>query len=143
MRSIESISHRLDGVAAAMKPERDARHLQAVRQVVTDDGKVRAERLDGWVPPQSVPLDALERGELVEVDPPSIAAGAIGSVAVEIPTAQENDGVVLGPPSDLESGLVPLSGVVTAPGEVTISLMNTTGADIDGVANTWRVVLVR
>jgi len=142
MRSIEQISHTLDSYADLIRPERDVRRMRALAQAVTDDGKVRLDRTTGFLPPHAIPLDAMERGYLVDIDPPSIAAGAVGIVTVAVATAEENDAVMLGAPSTLETGLLAF-GFVSAPGIVTIRMFNGTAGAVDPVSNTWRVVVTR
>lgn len=142
MRSVESISHKLDGYAALQRPERDVHRMHAVSQAITPDGKVRADRLDGFIAPHQIPLDAMERSELFTINPGSIAAGAVGTVNVAIDGAEENDVVILGPPSTLEAGLI-FSGIVTASSVVTIRLLNGTGGSFSPAAAVWRVGVMR
>lgn len=141
-RSSESLSHRLDGLAGALRPDRDARVARAVEQALTPDGRVRAEQLDGFVPPERLVLDALERGVLVEIDPFVTTAGTCNDVLVPVPGAEELDAVLLGPPPDFEfrQGFF---GFVHAPGEVTIRICNYRSTTVDVPAGTWRVVLLR
>lgn len=141
-RSVESLSHDLDAWAEAVRPARDARLRRVVAQVLTDDGRVRADRMAGFLPPAALPLDAVETGSLVDVDPPSIAAGATVDVTLAIPDAAENDAVLLGPPSTLPMG-VTFVGFVSAPGTVTLRLTNGGGATANPGLDTWRVVLAR
>lgn len=144
MRSVDQLSHHpsVERLARSLRPREDARRGAAIDLAITPDGKVRADRLAGFVSPHQLPLDALERGILVDLDPPSMAAGAVGTVAVTVPGAKENDAVALGPPSDLEAGLLAF-GVVTADDTVTIRFFNASGGTLDPAANTWKVVVTR
>ncbi len=142
MRSIESISHKLDSYAAALRPEREAQQIHAFAQTITPDGKVRADRVSGFLPPHVLPLDAIERGVMVTLDFPSIAAGAVGTLTAAVTGAQVTDAVMLGAPSTLTAGLVAF-GFVSAKDTVTVRLFNGTAGAINPPAEEWRVVVMR
>lgn len=144
MSRAERLSHRreVEALARALRPPAAARREAALAQVLTDDGRIRAERLVGWVSPHAVPLDAMERGTVVDLDLPAIAAGAVATLAVAVDGAREGDAVLLGPPSDLEAGLIPV-GLVTAADTVTLRVYNASAAALNPAPNAWRIVLTR
>lgn len=142
MRSTDAISHRLDGWAEVLRPARDARVQYAVRQALTPDGRVRLDRVAGFLAPQAIAVQAIETGVLVDLDPPSIPAGGAVDLLVAVADAQENDGVVLGPPLALAAGLMPI-GFVSATGVVTIRIANHAVSAVNPASGSWRIVLVR
>lgn len=79
------------------------------------------------------------------VDPPSINAGATGTVAVTVSGAavSRQRKVVLVPPGTLEAGLVPLGSPITGTDQVTLALENRSGGVIDGASRTWTAHLFR
>lgn len=74
----------------------------------------------------------------VAVDPGSIAANTKGSKAVTIAGLAAGDMLILQPPSNLEAGLSYVGHEVTAANELTIYLLNHTGAAVDGASLSWR-----
>lgn len=72
----------------------------------------------------------------------SIAAGASASLTMTVTGAQFSMPVALGPPANLETGLI-ASGVVTAANTVQVRLFNATASAIDPVSNTWRAFVAR
>ena len=77
----------------------------------------------------------------VSVDPPSIGAAAVGSVAVTIAGLKATDIVMLEPPAALETTLIP-KGWVVADGQVTIYIYNAAGT-VDGTARNWTYKIIR
>lgn len=74
----------------------------------------------------------------VSLDFGSIGAGAIGTEIVAVEGAIVGQLVALGPPDNIDAGLI-WSGYVSADGLVTVRLYNTTGAPIDPAAGVWKV----
>lgn len=74
----------------------------------------------------------------VSLDFGNILAGAIGTQTVAVDGALVGQLVALGPPSNIDAGLV-WSGFVSADGLVEIRLFNTTGGAIDPAAGDWKV----
>lgn len=144
MRSVQAISHHpnVERLASKMRDSTVSRQQQAITQAITPDGKVRADRIDGFIPPHVLPLDAMERGTVVTIDPASIASGRTVDVTVTLPDARENDVITLGPPSTLEVGLIAF-GFVSADGVVTIRLMNATAASLNPASGEWKIVVSR
>jgi len=79
----------------------------------------------------------------VSVDPPSIAAGAKGTVDVTVTGAETGDSVIAIAPEALEAGLVPITALVPTANTVRIVLYNPTAAAIDGAARNWTIILVK
>jgi len=79
----------------------------------------------------------------VAVDPPSIAAGAKGTVDVTVTGAATGDRVIAIPPEALEAGLVPITALVPAANTVRIVLYNPTAAAIDGASRDWIIILIK
>jgi len=79
----------------------------------------------------------------VAVDPPSIAAGAKGTVDVAVTGAETDDYVIAIAPEALEAGLVPITALVTAANTVRIVLYNPTAAAIDGASRDWTIILIK
>jgi len=77
----------------------------------------------------------------VSVDPPSIAAGAVGNADVTVAGVAVGDDVLAIPPDTLEAGLVYRGATVTAANTVRINLYNPTAAAIDGIARTWTLIV--
>lgn len=144
MSSVQSLSHHpnVERLAKAMRSQADASRARALDQAITPDGRVRADRMDGFVDPRHLPLDALERGEIVTINPGSVASGRTVDVTVAIATAHENDVVTLGPPSTLGAGLVPFA-FVSATGVVTIRILNATASTVDPASGEWRILVTR
>lgn len=143
-RSIESISHALDPLAEALLPKRRAQYYRSVAQVITPDGRVRADKLDGFVPPDKVPTIGLEYvGDAVaDLDFPSIAAGTCAELAVTVDGAQTGDGVILGPSATLTPNLA-VFGYVNAADSVRVRACNPTGSAIDPAVKSFRIWVVR
>ena len=78
----------------------------------------------------------------VSVNPASINAGAVGTTAVTVAGVATGDMVHMEPPAALETGLVPISAIVTNANEVTITLFNQTAAQIDGAARNWNLLVI-
>ena len=79
----------------------------------------------------------------LSVNPPAILANT--SITIAIPTAEGfvmGDQIFLTPPSNLEAGLI-YTGADTYSSGVNITIRNTTGATIDGLARNWYYFLVR
>lgn len=76
------------------------------------------------------------------LDFPSIAAAGQAELTVAVKGAVINDPVVVGPPANLNAGLV-VNGRVTAAGTVTVRVSNVTAAAIDPASGTWRVAVVK
>ncbi len=72
----------------------------------------------------------------------SIAAGASAALTMTVTGATISTPVALGPPANLEAGLIAF-GVVTATNTVEVRLMNTTASAIDPASNTWRAFVGR
>jgi hypothetical protein len=79
----------------------------------------------------------------VSVDPPNINANTSTTFTVIITGVQMGDLVFLTPPSGIEGGLVFQGANVTAVNTVTIQMRNVTGSAIDGIARTWRYMVIR
>lgn len=77
-----------------------------------------------------------------DLDFPSIAPGTTASQLLTVTGAAEGDTVLLGPPANLESGLMAL-GRVTAADTVTVRLANVTTAAIDPAVATWRATVLK
>ena len=82
-------------------------------------------------------LKKIVHGTVANVNPASIAAGGVGSVALTITGVAGGDVVMVEPPAALEAGLLAGLPVISA-NTVTIPLANPTGDAIDGAARTWR-----
>ena len=78
----------------------------------------------------------------LSVDPPSIAANSNNTQNIALLGISAGDQIFLTPPSSLETGLV-LVGASTLAGSVDITLRNTTGAAINGIARNWYYFVVR
>jgi hypothetical protein len=72
----------------------------------------------------------------------SIAAGATAVQTITVAGAIAGDVVILGPPSGLSPGLVPV-GFVSATDTVSIRLHNVTAAPIDPASATWKATAIR
>lgn len=75
-------------------------------------------------------------GTVAGVDPASINAGAVGTVALTVTGVAAGDLCVMEPPAALEAGLVPISAIASAD-TITVTLLNTSAAPIDGAARDW------
>lgn len=73
---------------------------------------------------------------------PSITAGRHQDLTVTVTGAVANDVVTLGPPTTLNSGLVP-SGFVSAANTVTVRLFNSTALAVDPAAADWKVMVLK
>ncbi len=143
-RSIESISHKFDTLAEAVLPNRRAHYYRSVAQVITPDGRLRADKLDGFVPPDKVPTIGLEYigDAVVDLDFPSIAAQSYQELTVDVDGARANDGIVLGGPNNQQPNLFPYA-YVSANDTVTIRLHNLGTGSSDPSARKWRIWVVR
>jgi len=81
----------------------------------------------------------------VDIDPPSIAAGAAANVDVTVTGRGlvTTDRLVAIPPNDLEAGLVLVMTEVPASDTVRVRLYNPTAAAIDGASKTWTFIRLR
>lgn len=79
----------------------------------------------------------------VNVNPPSILAGATGTVDVTVTgaSATRRDRVVMLPHASLEAGLEVLTTDISATDTVHISIRNNSGSTIDGAALDWTAML--
>lgn len=144
MRSPEAISHRLGPLVGTLRPDREARQARAVARAITPDGRVRADRLDGFIEPERVAMAGLEFvGDAVaELDYPSIAAQTCSELTVTVEGARNNDGVILGPSATLNPNLSAL-GFVSTTDTVTIRICNPTTGAINPAVKAWKVIVVR
>jgi len=81
----------------------------------------------------------------VTIDPPSISANTATNVDVTV-TGREldtTDIIIAIPPSDLETGLVPITALVTASNTIRVRLHNVTTSAIDGAAKTWTILRIK
>lgn len=79
---------------------------------------------------------SVEFGTLT-IDPASIAAGVEGAQVIALPGVKVGDHVILQADTDLEVGLVVKATKVTADDVLTVDLLNTTAAPIDGAERTY------
>jgi hypothetical protein len=144
VRSPEAISHHLGPLVGTLRPDRDARRERAISRAITPDGRVRADRLDGFIEPERVPLTGLEFvGEVVDdLDYPSIASLSYQELTVTVVGARANDGIILGGPSNLQPNLWPFA-YVSANDTVTVRMHNLGGSATDPSSRTWKVMVVR
>lgn len=70
----------------------------------------------------------------------SIAAGETGELTIAVSEAAVGDVVLVGPPSDLDAGLM-VTAYVSAAQVVTIRLHNSTAGAVDAAASTWTVAV--
>lgn len=77
----------------------------------------------------------------VSIDFGSIAAGAVGTANVAVDGAVVGQLVALGPPDNVDAGLL-WSGFVSSDGVVEIRLFNSTGGAIDPAAGDWKVSVI-
>jgi hypothetical protein len=93
-----------------------------------------------------IKLGSSTLGGIVEgtfnADPPSIAGGANGSVAVTLAGVAATDIVVLEPPATLEAGLQ-YRGVNVTANTITILLSNSSGAPVDGASKAWAYKIIK
>lgn len=78
----------------------------------------------------------------VAIDPPSIGAGAVGTVSVTIAGVKATDIVSLEAPATLEAGLIPKTWRAKTNG-VDLDILNYTGGAIDGASRTWTYKIQR
>lgn len=84
----------------------------------------------------------VEFGTVTSADPASIAAGAVGTVALTITGVDTTDLVFLNPRA-LADGLVMVDATVTADDTVTVSLLNTTAGAVDDSASDYDYCLFK
>jgi len=77
----------------------------------------------------------------VDIDPPSIAAGAKGTAIALIPEANTGDMVLLSPPAGLNSGLVYGGAAVTGDGTVSVYITNSGTASVNAGSADWHFLL--
>lgn len=77
----------------------------------------------------------------VSIDFGSIAAGGVGTASVAVDGAVVGQLVALGPPDNVDAGLL-WSGYVSSDGVVEIRLFNSTGGPIDPAAGDWKVSVI-
>lgn len=88
----------------------------------------------------------IERYVAADVDPASIAAGAVANVDVNVNGLNLGYSVVAFPPIDLEAGLVPQAVDVVDVGagvlRIRQRIYNPSAAAVDGASKRWRWALI-
>jgi hypothetical protein len=78
------------------------------------------------------------------VIPGTVTAGAVAVVTVAATGVKTTDYVAPIPPSDLQTGLVPVGAYVSATNSIAVRIYNpTTAAITDTTGKTWRFLVVR
>jgi hypothetical protein len=78
------------------------------------------------------------------VIPGTVSGGAVATVTVTANGAQTTDYVIPLPPSNLDTGLVPVGAYVSATNSISVRLYNpTTAAITDTTGKTWRFLVVK
>lgn len=72
------------------------------------------------------------------LDFPSISAGATEELTIDLDDARAGDAVALGPPANLQTGLIP-TGYVNASDQVVVRVLNSTGSAVDPAVSTKEV----
>lgn len=84
----------------------------------------------------------LEFGTVTSANPASIAAGAVGTVALTITGAKTTDLVFITSRA-IATGLVVMEATVTADDTVTVGLFNPTAGAVDDAASDFDYLLVK
>ncbi len=75
------------------------------------------------------------------LDFPSISVNSCEDLTVTVTGAKTGDAVYLGPPSNLETGLIAV-GFVSSSDTVTVRVCNTSGGANNPASNDWRILVV-
>lgn len=84
----------------------------------------------------------LEFGTVTSANPASIAAGAVGTVALTITGADTGD-IVFITSRAIATGLVVMEATVTSANTVTVGLFNPTASAVDDAASDFDYMLVK
>ncbi len=86
---------------------------------------------------KNVQLIGNPRTFTISVHPPSIPANAVVNLPLGLPGVTATDRIVAFPPLAFENGLMLQSASVSAPGQITLRILNTTPAAVAGAAHMW------